>query len=166
MATVTVVPVRRSGWAGQVQVPGAGSGKFRRPSPKPGLVNWRRPKRPGDREARPIESASPSLTAPTSESRVKPSVEGELGPEEAEVPALTESVRRRSTVTRRLGPDPGRGPRPGGRPVTPSPSAPQGLRGRTAAGHLEPCRRSISNVGPSISVYHDIAIGTFDIERQ
>ncbi len=30
----------------------------------------------------------------------------------------------------------------------------------------EPCRHSISCVGPSISVYHDTSIGTFDIERQ
>ncbi len=32
--------------------------------------------------------------------------------------------------------------------------------------HLEPCRHSILSVEPSISLYHDIAIETFDIERQ
>ncbi len=31
--------------------------------------------------------------------------------------------------------------------------------------HLEPWQRSISSVGPSISVYYDIEIETFDIER-
>ncbi len=31
--------------------------------------------------------------------------------------------------------------------------------------HLEPWQRSISSVGPSISVYYDIEIETLDIER-
>jgi hypothetical protein len=31
--------------------------------------------------------------------------------------------------------------------------------------HLEPWQRSISSVGPSVSVYYDIEIETFDIER-
>jgi hypothetical protein len=39
-------------------------------------------------------------------------------------------------------------------------------RGPFALPQLEPWQRSISNVGPSISVYYDIAIETFDIERQ
>ncbi len=36
---------------------------------------------------------------------------------------------------------------------------------RRGESHLEPWQRSISSVGPSISVYYDIEIETFDIER-